>query len=382
MSSVAPVLILGTGASIQGVVASLRNTDLDFFIVGNNRSDYLVDKVGQGSWINIDYSKDQSSLSDLIRKYGVRSVIPGCNDAAYRMCLDLAADFNLHGIDDKIIGETITFKDQFSESASAGGLIIPETACGAAEALLRGPKLNDLVGPVIIKPIDSHSGLGTRVYSTPNALKQDLENVSEPEKKFVVQRFIEGQHFSVSVFLHNEVVSHYFSASEFVSEAYGARWIEKSIAPSLLNVRIIEKAVNSLQSFAQYLGLCDGLLHGQFIYEKSSAKSYCLEVMRRLPGDLFGYHYGDGTTYHNLYCQPFLAKELSAEAGGRVVYSEGAHRSVRRVHSNRRTSHPIVYDGESDPDCTKVQFFPLVHMGEQGIGFNSKEMVSFHFLKN
>ena len=47
MSSVAPVLILGTGASIQGVVASLRNTDLDFFIVGNNRSDYMVDKVGK-----------------------------------------------------------------------------------------------------------------------------------------------------------------------------------------------------------------------------------------------------------------------------------------------------------------------------------------------
>ena len=377
MSSVAPVLILGTGASIQGVVASLRNTDLDFFIVGNNRSDYMVGKVGQGSWINIDYSKDQSSLSDLIRKYGVQNVIPGCNDAAYRMCLDLAVDLSLHGIDDKITGNIITFKDRFSELASAGGLTIPETACGTAEALLRGPELNNLPMPLIIKPIDSHSGLGTRVYSTQDDLNHDLENVLSPQKRFVVQRFIEGHHFSVSVFLDNEVVSNYFSASEFVSDEYGARWIEKSIAPSLLNASIIEEAVNGLQNFAQYFGLCDGLLHGQFIHEKRSAKSYCLEVMRRLPGDLFGYHYGDGMLYHDLYVKPYLsdrADQKVAESSGRQT---SPTQSLRQIHTHPNAGSQAEYGASSYSSCKGMNVFPLTDCEKQGIGFNNKTFISF-----
>lgn len=378
MSRVAPVLVLGTGASIQGVVASLQNTNLDFFIVGNNRSDYMVETVGQGLWINIDYSKNKNSLSDLIRKYGVQSVIPGCNDAAYRMCLDLATDFSLLGIDDRVTGETITFKDQFSESAPAGGLTIPETACGTAEAMLGGSKLNDLVGgPVIIKPVDSHSGLGTRVYSTQDALKQDLERVSQPQKRFVVQRFIEGHHFSVSVFLHNKMVSHYFSASEFVSDAYGGRWIERSIAPSLLDVGTIEEAVSSLQNFAQYLGLCDGLLHGQFVHQERLGKSYCFEVMRRLPGDLFGYHFGDGAPYHDLYIKPYLselADQKGAEPTGRQTLST---QSLRQIHTQSNAASQAEYRASSTSSCNAVSVFPLTDCEKQGIGFNNKTFISF-----
>ena len=377
MSENPTVVILGTGASAQGIVEAVERRDRNFLLVGANGSDVLVRRFGKERWANIDYSVDKESLLDLIERYRVKVVIPGSNDAAYRMCLDLKAHCNLVGIDVPSVGHAICSKSEFAIHADRAGLTIPKTISGTAADILKQEFHIPDNGALILKPDDQHSGLGTKVFYRPNQLKSELNPRAYGEKTLVIQQFIHGNHFSVSAFLKNQFVEKYCSASEFISTQYGARWVEKSIAPALLAPSIIQGAMIALEKFAHYFGLCDGLIHGQFIHDHQTNSVYCLEVMRRLPGDLFGYHFEPEGQYHQLYCEGFLASEQNSPTGHDRYRQIPNHSNLRTIH--HRESNGGILDTKDVVTFigAKKRSFQLGGAANSSVGFNKKTKITF-----
>lgn len=381
MSENPTVLILGTGASAQGIVEAVERRDRNFLLVGANGSDVLVSRFGKERWANIDYSVDKESLLDLIERHQVKVVIPGSNDAAYRMCLALKAHCDLVGIDIPNVGHAICSKSEFAIHADRAGLTIPKTISGKTTDILKQEFDIPDNGALILKPDDQHSGLGTKVFYRPNQLESELNSRAYGEATVVIQQFIRGHHFSVSAFLRNQTVARYCSASEVISTEYGARWVEKSIAPALLAPSIIHDAMIALEKFAHYLGLCDGLIHGQFIHDHQTDSVYCLEVMRRLPGDLFGYHFEPEGQYHQLYCEGFIASEQNSPVKHEKYRQIPNHSNLRTIHHHESkggildTKDVVTFVG------AKKKSFQLGGMGNSSVGFNKKTKITFEEVK-
>ena len=378
MSENPTVVILGTGASAQGIVEAVERRDRNFLLVGANGSDVLVRRFGKERWANIDYSLDRESLLDLIKKHRVEAVIPGSNDAAYRMCLDLKAHCDLAGIDVPDIGHAICSKSKFAFHAERAGVPIPKTISGRSTDILKQDfDVSDDNGALILKPDDQHSGLGTKVFHQLNQLRSELDSPAYGSKTLIIQDFISGHHFSLSAFLQNQTVTRYCSASEFISTQYGARWVEKSIAPALLATSVIHGAMIALEKFANYLDLCDGLIHGQFIYDPQTNGTYCLEVMRRLPGDLFGYHFEPEGQYHQLYCEGFLASERNSPVQHERYVQIPNHSNLRTIHHRESkgkvldTKHVLTFIG------AKKRSFQLGGAENSSVGFNKKTQITF-----
>ena len=230
----------------------------------------------------VDYS-DKEALLRLAEELNVSAVIASANDFSALSCAYVSQKLGLSGHDALEVSQIIHHKDKFRAFALQKKLPVPKAVRVTKDKDLNN--IADLTYPVLVKPVDLSGGKGITKVVNHNLLTDALEKAFAVTRSdaVVVEEFIEGSNHGYSTFIQNGKVrfafmddEHYFINPYLVSGASTSLHYTKHIALELNRV---------LETIAQDLKLCDGLLHVQFIL--SNGRPYLIEICRRTPGDLY-----------------------------------------------------------------------------------------------
>ncbi|MBB4952156.1 hypothetical protein H4S14_000198 [Agrobacterium vitis] len=289
------VLLLDTAFAAVPIHEWLRTLGFEVWTIGNRPYDPLA-LVAPAYWIKGDYS-DVEYVRSLIADHEFDAIIPGCTDVSMDTFVKLGFDKHYRSSIqvDQLLNNKHLFRNLCAE------LDLPAPKLVAYDALPPS-------GRFICKPVDSFSGRGVSVFEASDAaaataaFKQALSQ--SPTETVICEEFITGQLYSYSAFIDSRKVSVAFSVKE------GARYDPFAVDTShLIEELDKETAVvlsKSVEALAESLSLCDGLLHVQYIHNKS--RIAIVEVTRRCPGDLYSklIEYSTGFPYAARYASYFV----------------------------------------------------------------------------
>ncbi|MGN6228568.1 MAG: ATP-grasp domain-containing protein [Dyella sp.] len=291
----AKVLLVDTNFSSGPIHSELLAMGHEVHVVGNNPRDCLA-KVSDHYWQQ-DYS-DLDALDSLIQAQGFDFLVPGCTDRSYLSCAEVGRG-RFPGFDDREARHAVYDKQGFREAAERFSLPSPG---------LLDPSMHDLDTPVIVKPVDAFSGRGVTVLRQPDDASLHAAIASarraSTSGRYLIERFVEGQLYSHSAFIrrgkvwHDVVVREDGSANPFV--------VDTSHVVPQVDDGLLDALRRCTETVVACLGLVDGLLHTQFIWD--SREFWLIELTRRCPGDLYSQliELSTGFPYARTYALPYL----------------------------------------------------------------------------
>jgi biotin carboxylase len=268
-------------------------------MVGGNKSDFLAKSTP--GYHQLDYS-DPAALNDLCTQLDIEYLVPGCNDRSYYSCAEVSENLHFPGIDRMDATEIINNKKKFKRFAQRIGLSVPP----AFDLSKGSPDCT-----VIIKPVDSYSGRGISVvpHNSPQQLLHAIELAKSESRsgEYLAEEYVTGQLYSHSAFVVNGrviqdfIVIEHGNANRFV--------VDTSHIAINFPTEITVNLRREIELMAQSLGLCDGLIHTQFLL--NDEQFWLLEVTRRCPGDLYSQliELSTGFPYAANYAKGFLGKK-------------------------------------------------------------------------
>lgn len=320
-------------------------TEHDVYVVGNRSGDALAIRC-QEKWIELDYSNTEK-LKEIIESHRFDYLVPGCTDVSIRVCQELSESCQL--FDSVQVYSHLSQKRLFRNLCKANHISCPLTYEAADFPIY---------GTFICKPVDSYSGNGVTVFdgSKENELREAIDNalIYSQSKEFVIEEFVEGQLYSYSTFIEQQKVMDSFIVLEGSSATSFA--VDTSFLISDFPQDISETLKMSIERLASHLSLVDGLLHLQFILDKSGHPQF-IEMTRRCPGDLYSMliEYSSGYRYAAKYASYYICKRLSAEV-------ESENLVIRHtLTSDHLESFNVLNFNEIN---TVKAFWPLIKLGE------------------
>lgn len=300
----AKVLLVDTNFSSAPVYEALLDEGHEVHVVGRDPTDCLA-KVAPNYW-HLDYSKTDD-LAELVGRQGFDYLVPGCTDRSYESCIVVGRG-RFPGFDSAETASAISNKLEFRAAAARLDLPVPRVYREQDPPPL---------GAVIVKPADSFSGKGITVLERVGAESMEraiaLASSASPTGACLVEEFVAGQLYSHSAFLADAQVVQDFLVQE-----------DGTANPSVVDTsRVVERAPPGLvdeirrcaTTFAEGLGLVDGLLHTQFI--SNGCDLWLIESTRRCPGDLYSQliELSTGYPYAASYVRPFLGGTPHSTSG-------------------------------------------------------------------
>ncbi len=290
------VLLIDTNFSSAPIYDYLVECNHDVFVCGGNPRDFLARICP--NYINQDYV-DISAMRKLVNSLAFDFIIPGCNDVSYRICAELNVNSQYVGIDDVAATDIINNKHKYRDFAKRNGINVPK--------VISSSEIGS-IWPIIIKPVDAYSGRGMTVLH-----ESDFRNLSggialaesfSKTQQCIIEEYVTGQLYSHSAFIVDHqilidfIVEEHCTVNPFVVDT--SRVIH-DISPSILG--LLRKY--TIQT-ASVMGLCDGLVHTQFIAREDML--WIIEVTRRCPGDLYSYliQASTGFRYAEAYTKSFI----------------------------------------------------------------------------
>lgn len=292
------VLLCDAAFSAMPLLAALKAAGF-FVAVTSSRPDDPCHALAHQS-SPIDYSNRQS-LCDLVREHRFDYIVPGCTDVSYLAASSVARTLGLPGFDREEIVNVIHDKGLFREYAQKKGYPIPR----ATGAMNEAP---GLAFPILIKPVDSFSGKGIKKVATAGALEEGYREAvrHSPSGQVLFEEFVEGRLYSHSAFIcKGAIVSDFFVSEYCTVHPYQ---VNSSCLATRLEPTVKRKMRAWLAAFAQDAGLCDGLVHTQFISRHGEIR--LIESTRRCPGDLYSrlVAASTGIDYAALYVSGFCGR--------------------------------------------------------------------------
>ena len=349
------VIVLGTSFSSVPIYKELQSAGYTSISCGGNEND--IGHLLSDEQIYIDYS-EASKLIDYLDRYKRKDffVVPSSNDIAYKTACLIKDAFNIEGGTSWDLAEEVHEKDKFK--ALLNKLAIPTPSIFYNEAL----NCLDDVDAVIVKPIDSFSGIGISICRSAQELEvaTDLAKSISLAGEYIVEQFIEGSLHSCSLFMQDGDVKTSFFVDEFCF--INQFQVSGSNSPSRLKQDTKNLVLEYISKIIEYLNYSDGLFHLQFIVKDD--KPYFIEAMLRCPGDLFpnliklskGINY---TYYYLMSFIPGLADIMKPKSGFDIeknfIWRETLAREVE-----------FIYKGFSSTDSFNqiVDLYPLCGIGE------------------
>jgi len=296
------VLLLDTGFSALPIYSGLIAAGHDVFVMGNRPQDAIAIRAGD-RWIEQDYSR-VAEVSRHADRLGIDCLVPGCTDVSIATCTSIAGGGHL---DSAAANLSLSDKQLFRDLCSDLELPAPRSL-----PLDRFPRS----GRFICKPVDAFSGRGiTEFEGTDEAALQaalSAARSASPSGKTLVEPFVDGQLHSWSGFLEGGAMTDGF----FVCEG-------SSINPFAVDTSYVVHAMpegaraqlsSAISRIANALGLVDGLMHTQFIWDGQDV--FIIEIARRCPGDLYALliEYATGYAYARKYGSYFTGDSFVASA--------------------------------------------------------------------
>lgn len=284
----------------------LKHLGADVSVVGKYESDPCHHYVD--SSIYEDYS-DGDMLLRICKEGRFDYIVPTCNDYSYVAGAAVADKLGLPGFDSPEVTAILHTKDRFRQFCSEIGVPAPRILGEVTPESGMEEVAAQLEGPALIKPVDSFSGRGVELVYAPEDLQSSVQRAMKMSrsKRAVVENFVDGALHSHTAFIvDGQIIWH-----EFVDEhceVYRFQ-VDRSTFPSRLTHEMRAAVHASMERIVEALGLCDGLLHTQFI--ASDREFWIIECMRRCPGDLYGHHFkfSFGYNYEAQYVAGFLGRK-------------------------------------------------------------------------
>ena len=350
------VLLIGSSFSAAPFLFELKRLGAEVTVIGKYESD-----PGHGyadHSIFEDYS-DPEILGRICQQHGFDHVVPSCNDYSYVAGAAVANRLGYAGFDNPEVTAILHTKDRFRQFCHRIGVPSPrihgEVAMAEDGAVSPLPIFD---GAALVKPVDSFSGRGVEQVRTQAELPGAIARAMDMSrgKRAVVEQFVEGALHSHTAFIADgQVVWHDF-VDEFC-EVY-AYQVDRSTYPSRLTDELRARVHESIGAIVSALGLCDGLLHTQFI--ASSTDFWIIECMRRCPGDLYGRHFrfSFGYDYEAQYVAGFVGNKPQAPATP-LPDRAAIERRVLSVDRNRS-----FFGVELAGDGRRMAYVPLKDSGQ------------------
>ncbi len=269
------VLLCDAAFSAMPLLAALKAAGLFVAVTGARREDPCHALADQS--FPIDYS-DRQALLELTRENGFDYIVPGCTDVSYLSASWVARILGLPGFDREEVVGLIHDKGLFRQYSQKRRYPIPRATGAIAEAC-------ELVFPILIKPVDSFSGKGIEKVAGAHGLEEGYRKavLQSPSGQVLFEEFVEGRLYSHSAFIRQGAIACDFFVSEY--STVHPYQVNSSCLATHLAPGAQLKMRTWLSAFAQDAGLCDGLVHTQFI--SANGEIWLIESTRRCPGDLY-----------------------------------------------------------------------------------------------
>ena len=349
------VLLLGSSFSAMPFLFHLRNIGADVSVIGKYEDDPCHGFVDHS--ILEDYS-DAEALLAICREHRFEYIVPSCNDYSYVAGSAVANALGLPGFDSPEVTSILHTKDRFRQFCREINVPAPRIFGEIATQADIESVAAQLDGPALVKPVDSFSGRGVELIQAPSELPQAVARATEMSrsKRVVAERFVDGALHSHTAFIADgRIIWHEF-VDEFC-EVYRYQ-VDRSAFPTRLTTGMRAAVHRSMERVVDVLGLCDGLLHTQFI--ASDSEFWIIECMRRCPGDLYGHHFKFSFNYD--YEAQYVAGFVGAKPLPPVSHDRRS-RIERRVLS---TSQPAAFFGvEIKAGEPSMIYIPLKESGQK-----------------
>lgn len=362
-------LLLGASFSAVPIYNRLIRAGHEVTVVGSLRDD-PCHKITKNS-IFVDYS-ELDDVREIWAKGNFDFLVPSCNDASIKTATSLASEYPILGYDTLDSFSQIANKDEFRRLCQKLELHSPRIFA----EIDRESKFENLKfeGKVLVKPVDSFSGIGMSVAEkelTDHQIKKAL--TASKVGKAVIEEFVEGSLHSHSAFIKNGLVEW----QDFVDEYCDVNpyQVDRSDYPSRLDETIKKRVSAEIHKVAKYLKLSDGLIHTQFISNQDDF--WLIESMRRCPGDLFGSHFmlASGFDYTWNYVAPFVGEEFD------FSQKDDARAVSRQILSLAASTN--FYGVTASANGAETLFVPLLSSGDVlNAAPNGKAGIVFQAKKN
>lgn len=200
------LLLLGIDTSTKYVLQYARSIGVYTIISDKYPADSSpVKKLADENW-QIDI-KDLDKLEAACRKQGVTGVYNGNHD----ICLDYVRELSL-----RLFGEFYASdrawecsrdKLEFKKECARAGLTVPK--CYNLSASSSEVNLDELLFPLVVKPVDSFASQGLSICNDPEELNRSIDYAckASPKRKIVIEEFIDGDEYGLGFIFDQSKVS-------------------------------------------------------------------------------------------------------------------------------------------------------------------------------
>ena len=271
------VLMLGGSYNAMAYLQTLKQYGLHITLLGRDRDEpghHIADVS-----IYEDYS-NPAVVEQICGNQKFDFLVPGCNDYSYLSAAESAARHGFVGYDDFDTVKILHTKDLYRDFLLEHDL--PSPRYFSFEDLQK----NGLETPVLVKPTDSFSGRGISHIEVIDELEQAIDHAIQFSRRndYTIEEYVSGGLHSHSAFIKHGSVEIDFFVDEYC-DAYKYQ-VDGSCHPSAIPQNIKSEVRAAIEKKVDILGLCDGLIHTQFIAQDE--RFWLIECMRRAPGDLYG----------------------------------------------------------------------------------------------
>lgn len=276
------LLLLGGGHAEIPLIKAAQKQGYYVITTGNQREGLghnISDK-----FIEEDFS-DKGKMLQLARDNHVSAICSGCNDFALLSTAYVAEQLGFKGHDSYETSLTLHHKDRYRSFAEKYNIHTPRSVkCYRSEEI--EILTETFTYPVIVKPVDLSGGKGIRhCYSLQELKEAFVTAMSITRVDYVIiEEFLEGTNHGFSAMIQDEKVTFYFVDNEqyFLNKYL----VSGAITPTSVSKEVVKKIIIYAEKISQILNLVDGILHIQFILDKSNEPTI-IEICRRAPGDLY-----------------------------------------------------------------------------------------------
>jgi biotin carboxylase len=298
MTAESVLLLDGSGASFPIRVA-LESIGYRVTTIGANGNQFQA-RMNQ-SHHSINYG-DPDRLATFVSQNGFRLVIPGCTDVSFQSYASLDDAHRCFSRD--AIQNLNRFVSKSELAVTLSHINLPLLDITLDEVMGRAVK-----EAIIVKPADAYSGLGITILQgsrwTQNELDTAISRAQSMSKddRTIIQRYVEGDLFSLSLFSDGLKMLASPIVQEFVNS--DLRVIFSHLASEEISQnKSVKQLVASIQEF---LGKERWFLHLQFLLDPVTSDVYVIDCAARCPGDYYGVlvemasHFPYFTSYVNVF---------------------------------------------------------------------------------
>lgn len=352
------VLLLDTSFAARPIHDTLLRENCEVWVIGNRPTDPLVVR-DPTHYIEGDYS-DVASTQAHIERLGITNVVPGCTDVSIETATRLRTSGTT--LDSPETNNILADKSEFRDLCMR--LDLPAPRIIRSESLPINRKL-------IAKPVDAFSGRGITVFDGANAREatEALEKARGESRsnRAIFETYSEGDLYSYSAFVEHQEIVDAVIVSEFGSVSPFA--VDTSYVDSDFPAAGAAALKVAIERIARELGLVDGLIHVQFIW--NGAEPSIVEITRRCPGDLYPtlIQLSTGAHYAKRYTSYFVGLDTS-----------GPIPAQRFVLRHTVSAGHAPYDGFWPIEAMRlVEFHPLTGVGRKPLAKSRVDRVGVLF---